>query len=253
MLIKKLILVLFLISTNYGFSQNQTLELKDKELAIILSKANNDPENASLLKEKFGNELLKTLTKYPESLKFEFSEINKTKACYIRTSRDRKFRVYSWDSDSGGSMHFFDKIIQYQSGAKIFTELIKIQDGDAGTFCSKVYTLQIDKLTYYLTIENGIYSNKDASQSVAVIRISQNKIVNTDKIFKAKSKLLSRIDVNFDFFSVVDRPERPVELITFDEGKSILTIPVVNKDDQVTTKNIVYQLKGKYLEFLGVK
>ncbi len=104
-----------------------------------------------------------------------------------------------------------------------------------------------------MTIENGIYSNKDASQSIMVNRISQNKIVNTDKIFKAKSKLLSRIDVNFDFFSVVDRPERPIELITFDETKSILTIPVVNKEDQVTTKNIVYQLKGKYLEFLGVK
>ena len=71
------------------------------------------------------------------------------------------------------------------------------------------------------------------------------------RIFKTKTKKLNNISVEFDFFSVADRPERPLELISYDEKKKIIYIPVVNNNGKVSNKNILYQLKGGYFEFIG--
>jgi len=106
---------------------------------------------------------------------------------------------------------------------------------------------------YYLAISNGIYSSKDASQSISVFTIDNNKLVDTVKLFRTKTKLLNSVDINFDFFNVVDRPERPLELITYDDKHKIIYIPVVNNKGQVTAKKILYQLKGSYFEFIGIE
>lgn len=106
---------------------------------------------------------------------------------------------------------------------------------------------------YYLAISNGIYSSKDASQSISVFTIDNNKLVDTVKLFRTKTKLLNSIDVNFDFFNMVDRPERPLELITYDDKHKIIYIPVVNNKGQVTKKKTLYQLKGSYFEFIGIE
>lgn len=125
--------------------------------------------------------------------------------------------------------------------------------GDAGSFCSKIYTAAIKSKMYYLAISNGIYSSKDAPQSILVFTINNNKLVDTVKLFRTKTKLLNSIDVNFDFFNVVDRPERLLELITYDDKHKIIYISVVNNKGQVTAKKILYQLKGSYFEFIGIE
>src|SRR4030095_503947 len=76
--------------------------------------------------------------------------------------------------------------------------------------------------------------------------------ITGDKLFKTKRKKLNSINVEFDFFSVVDRPERPLELITYDDKQKIIYIPVVGDEGQVTKKNILYQLKDRYFEFIGI-
>jgi hypothetical protein len=60
--------------------------------------------------------------------------------------------------------------------------------------------------------------------------------------------MTGRISVEFDFFSVVDRPERPLKLIKFDKTKTIIYIPVVYEDGKVTDKFIQYKFNGKYFE-----
>lgn len=48
-------------------------------------------------------------------------------------------------------------------------------------------------------------------------------------------------------------PERPLELITYDEKKKIVYVPVVNNEGQVTNKNILYQLKDDYFDFVAIE
>jgi hypothetical protein len=60
--------------------------------------------------------------------------------------------------------------------------------------------------------------------------------------------LKNTLGFGFDFFSVVDRPDRPVQLIKYDGVKKTLTIPVVLEDGKVTGRTIVYQFTGQYFE-----
>ena len=60
--------------------------------------------------------------------------------------------------------------------------------------------------------------------------------------------MTSMISVEFDFFSVVDRPERPVRVIKYDKSKKIIYIAIVHEDGKVTDKFIQYKFNGNYFE-----
>jgi hypothetical protein len=53
---------------------------------------------------------------------------------------------------------------------------------------------------------------------------------------------------SFDFFSVVDRAERPVKLIDYNAIEKTISIPVVWENGKVTSKLIVYKFTGEYFE-----
>ena len=63
--------------------------------------------------------------------------------------------------------------------------------------------------------------------------------------------MLNKIEAEFDFFSVVDRPERPLKLIKFEQNK--LYIPVVDEKGTVSKKFLVYQLNSNCFEYIGIK
>jgi hypothetical protein len=127
------------------------------------------------------------------------------------------------------------------------------QEGDPGSTCSAIYTVIVRGKTYYLVITNGTYSTKDISQSIGVLNIENNQLVDTVRLFKTKTRVLNQIDVNFDFFSVVDRPERPLALIVYDEKQNSVRIPVVNGKGQVTKRNLIYKLQDKYFTYRSVE
>ena len=112
--------------------------------------------------------------------------------------------------------------------------------------------VNINQQDYYLVITNGIFSTSDMRQSVAAYSISSEGKLNPASIFKTKTMLLNNISVDYDFFSVVNRPERPLKLITFNEKRGVLSIPLV-KGVKVTSKKLVYKLNGNYLEFSGIQ
>jgi len=60
----------------------------------------------------------------------------------------------------------------------------------------------------------------------------------------------SSISFEFDFYSVVDHPERPLKLIKYDEQKKMIYIPVIAKNGAVTELFTRYQHNGKYFEVL---
>jgi hypothetical protein len=150
-------------------------------------------------------------------------------------------------------MRYFNEIDQYRSNGKVFAQAVTKSEGDPGSFCSRIYMVNIADKVYYLSIDNGIYSTKDVAQSIQVYTIDQDQLMDTARLFKTKKQLLNKIDVQFDFFSVVDRPERPVNVITYDEQQKIVYISVVNNKGAITGKDIVYRLKDGYFEFTGIE
>jgi hypothetical protein len=149
-------------------------------------------------------------------------------------------------------MHFYHEILQWNANGKVFTKITKYEKDDPGSFCSAMYTVQVNNKPVYLAVKNGTYSTKDATQAVTAFRIN-GKLIDSVKLFKTKTERLNTIEVYYDFFSVVDRPDRPLKLISYNDERRQLYIPVVGDKDQVTKKNEVYQLKDRYFEYTGVE
>lgn len=191
------------------------------------------------------------LSKNPKTFNYDFQKVKKESGLSVATSKDGKLRFYSWDTQMGGTMKNFAQIIQFQSNGKVIT-ISNNSDRDA-YFVSKIFDVNLNNKKYYLIISNGIFSTKDASQAVQAFRIENSKLIDTDKIFKTKKETLNRIESSFDFFSVVNRPERPLELITFDDKSNSIYIPFVNEKGEVTSKRLVYQKKGNYFEYKGIQ
>ncbi|WP_379966393.1 hypothetical protein [Epilithonimonas sp. UC225_85] len=191
------------------------------------------------------------LSKNPKSFTYDFQKIKKETGLDVATSKDGKLRFYSWDTQMGGTMKDFAQIIQFRSNGKVAT--ISNNSDQNHYFISKIFETNLNNKKYYLVIFNGIFSTKDVSQAIQAFRIESGKLIDSDKIFKTKKNILNRIESEFDFFSVVDRPERPLELITFDEKTNSVSIPLINEKGEVSSKRLVYQKTGNYFEFKGIK
>ncbi|WP_177761103.1 hypothetical protein [Flavobacterium sp. I3-2] len=226
--------------------QTNNLSTLEQQLISDFKKLDENPEYASTVRENF----YKIINENPESLNYDFTKLKEATGIYIATSTDKKFRIYSWNNNSGGTMRFFDQIIQYKGDKKTISNLIVAED-DAQSFISKIYSVKTNKNeTIYLTINNSILSTSLVTQSIFAYKIKNNNLDLT-KVFKTKKQELSSIHCEFDFFSVVDRPERPVELITL--KNNTLKIPLINEKGIVTSKNLIYKWNGNNFIYEGIK
>lgn len=242
-------LILFFVS-NIAYAQNTKFVNKETELLKEYKKFSetddfDSKENQSI---KFSKDFKKFISENPETLTYDFKNLKNK--LYVITSEDRKLRFYVWDTGLGGTMVSFDQIIQYSSNGKVKTIYNKEQS-DTAYFVSNIIKTSVNNQTYYLVISNGIFSNKDQAQAVQAFTIRNDKLIDSDKIFKTKTTTLNKIQVDFDFFTVVDRPERPLKLIKFDKDK--LYIPIVDKEGAVSKKFLMYQLNNNYFQYIGVK
>lgn len=203
--------------------------------------ANNTSLKSALL--KYG--------KRADILAYPFSKLNDK--MYVVTSRDGRFRVYSWDLESGGTMHDFDNVFQYQAkSGKVYawTRTADIEDG-AGGFYTQVF--QTDTLAgpIYLGTSTFIGSTSLAGQTISAFKINGEKLDNVAKFIKTPSGVTNSISFGYDFFSVVEQPERPIKLVFYDDTKKSFRFPIVIEDGEtpqgrVTNRFITYRFDGKY-------
>lgn len=203
----------------------------------------------------FRNKLGQYTSKYPLTLSYEFDSLRKDNIDII-DSEDKILRIYSWDTWFGGTMYDFGNVFQFRSGNKVYSRIAydtTSGEGEYIPFYSEIFTLKANNHTYYLAVFNGIYSTIDASQSIKIFTIENNNLIDSVKLIKTKNGLINSIEVSFDFFSVVDRPERPLRLIKYDKEKKIIYIPIVYENGKVTDRYILYEFTGKYFEFTGTQ
>lgn len=259
-----LLLTLFLNSCDQKTKKSetpkqQTSPLKEEEhklqemyqkIAAYHTDSNDTPlDSLESENKKFGTAFLNCLTKNPESIRYPFDSLKKENI-HIAISRDSLFRIYSWDTSEGGTMVDFANIFQYQSGKNVQAKMFKNTESEEDyiPFYSEIFTLKNGAKTYYLAVSNGVYSSKDASQSVEVYSIENNQLKRETKWFKTKEGFEDVLSIDFDFFSVVDRPERPLQLIKYDDQKKQISLPVVANDGSVTKDFTVYTFTGQHFE-----
>jgi hypothetical protein len=212
---------------------------------------NSDDEKLTKANEVFQAKLLK-YTKTASTLQYKFSELSDL--LYVATSDDGKFRIYSWDMEDGGTMHDYQSVYQYVGAdGKIYsmTDETKGEEGGAGSFVYDIFTVDAKNGKIYIACSTFIGSTNDHYQSANLYRIKGKVLENKVKLIKTKSGLTDSLGFEYNFFSVVDREERPVKLIKYDKKTQTLKIPVVINDKEfpngkVTDKFISYKFDGAY-------
>ncbi len=172
----------------------------------------------------------------------------------VSTSRDGNLRIYSWDEETGGTMHDHDSVFQYRgSNGKVFSWAVTDDESnqDVGAFYHDIFQLSTGKGTVYLAVSTFVASTSLAGQSIKVLRIQSNRLERDTKLIRTASGLQNSINFQYDFFSVVDRPERPVKLFTFNAARKEFKFPVVIEDEKtpqgrVTNNFITYRFNGTH-------
>lgn len=172
---------------------------------------------------------------------------------FVATSKDGNFRIYSWDKETGGTMHDFASVIQYRgkSGKVYVTAENQGEDDAGGAFYHEIFQLAGKTGQIYLATSTFIGSSSLNGQSIKTIRINGDTLDFGAKLIKTSEGMQNSVGFSYDFFSVVDRPERPVKLFTFNEKARTFRFPIVIEDDRtpqgrVTNRYITYRFNGTH-------
>ena len=198
----------------------------------------------------FNEKILNYTSNYPSTLTCKFDRLKNV--IDIASSEDGLFRIYSWNTEQGGSMRDLENVYQYKSGDKVYVKTTNFEGGEEGSFdgsrYTQIFTVKADSKTYYLVIDMFIGSGKVAAQSISVFTIENNSLNSSVKLFKTKTKLLDAISVEFDP-SNTNR-----DLIKYDPAEKKVYIPIVLEDKNgeliVSDRYIVYQFNGQYFEHI---
>ena len=166
---------------------------------------------------------------------------------YVTTSTDRKFRIYSWDQQTGGTMHDFDSVLQFVGGdGKVHAATAPV-----GGFVHDIFQVKDPTGAVYLAVSTFIASGSLLGETISAFKIAGARIDSKVRIIRTTKGLQNSVGFEYDFSSVMDRDERPVKLFTFNEARRSFSFPVVIEDEEtpqgrVTNKLITYRFDGKY-------
>jgi hypothetical protein len=226
----------------------QTPNAIENDLLKSFKKIDAASQDNAVANDEFGKKLYDYTSKYPATIAYPFNLLKKEQLD-INTSDDGLFRIYSWDTEGGGTMHFFESVFQFRSGTKTIAVLDTPKgDGDNRPNYTKLYTFKTNNITYYLAVYLTIGSTKDAGQGIQVFTIEPGKLIPDAKIIKTGSGLHSRLYYDYDFRSVVNIPYGSRPSIYFDAATQSIHIPLVEAGGKVTLRYIIYKFTGKDFE-----
>ena len=194
----------------------------------------------------FAKKLQRYASRFPETIAYPFLALKKARLD-ISTSDDGLFRIYSWNTQTGGTMYFFENVFQYKIGEKAFSiiDTPKIE-GEAGVNYYKLYTFKVRGRNYYLSLFMGIESSRYHFEGINIFSIEKGKLNDDVKLIKTKTGLHSQLSYEYDFGSVIDRKVKPE--IYFDASTKTINLPLVDGSGKVTHKYITYKFTGQYFE-----
>lgn len=208
-----------------------------------------DDAKLSAASDAFKSALLKA-AKRKDTLSYPFAKLGKE--IFVSTSKDGKLRVYSWDLQSGGTMHDYDMVVQYtkRNGKMGVWSTNEDEETGGGAFVHDIFQVASANSPIYLFVSTFIGSTSLNGQTIKAVRINGEKLDMEPKLIRTAEGLTNSISFGYDFFSVVDRRERPVKLFKFNEAKKEFSFPVVIEDEEtpqgrVTNKMITYRFNGK--------
>ncbi|MBC7401398.1 MAG: hypothetical protein H7289_15775, partial [Mucilaginibacter sp.] len=154
----------------------QTPKAIEADLLKLFRGINTNSSDVDKANTEFSRKLIYYAEKYPASIKWPFESLKKENL-NISTSSDNMLRIYSWDTWSGGTMHYFESVFQYKVAdkTKTLSDASKAVVDDRPSYY-RLYTFNADGKTYYLAIWRGIGSSKDAETGIHSFTIENKEL-----------------------------------------------------------------------------
>ncbi len=213
-----------------------------------------DEEKLTETNDAFEKKLLK-YTKAASTLTYKFGALGQL--MHIATSDDGKLRIYSWDMENGGTMHYYARVYQYKGAdGKVYSKgESETEEGDNGSFVYDVFSVATKGGTVHIICSTSIGDRSDHYQSADLFQITGSKINDKIRLIKTSSGLTNTLGFEYNPWSISDR-NGSFELIKFDKKTNTLKIPVVIEDKEypngkVTVKQISYRFDGTYFVKVG--
>lgn len=169
---------------------------------------------------------------------------------YVATSADGKLRVYSWDLGTGGTMHDFATVYQFQGNSGAVNTWFENKDEESGGgYYTQIFQVNSKTGPIYLANSNFIAQGNVHGQSIEAFRINGDKLDTKSKAIRTGSGLVNSIDFVYDPSSLGERSE--TSLFRLDSVKQEFRFPVVVEDKsfgngRVTNRFITYRFSGQY-------
>jgi hypothetical protein len=128
----------------------------------------------------------------------------------------------------------------------LYVKAIECEEGAPGGFYTEVFQLTDELNTFYMAVYHSILSGRDCYQAIHVVDFERENFNPKFKKIKTASSTTHSLGFSYDFFSVVDRKERPVKLISYNKVLQTIFIPVVDAKGKVSMKKIYYKYDGDY-------
>ncbi|MDM1554424.1 hypothetical protein HX126_07645 [Chryseobacterium indologenes] len=250
---------LFLFTAHFLFGQN--ISIIEKQLNDAFQKIDywssegrnhkNFYDSLDVANAKFEKLLVQYTSSHPQTINYDFRSLKKN-GLFIAASEDGKFRIYSWDTWIGGTMHFFKNMYQYKVDKKIYSQAVESQgEGDPGYYYTQINDIISEGKKYYLAQSKAILSSGLSYHNIKVFSIDNNQLNDKALLIKTQSGIKNQLGYEVDLTAAANRnyEGRDYE-IEYDSKNKIISIPLIQADSKVTSKKIRYQFKGKYFEKL---
>lgn len=219
----------------------------------VLYYSENYSDSLEIVSVAFEKALTDFIQKNPATIDYDFKMLVDSHVCFINTSLDNNLRIYSWDDGTGGSMRFFKNIYQWKNNGTVMTKVPQYEEGDAGSFCTQISSVTKGQETVYLVLNRSIYSNRMVAQSIQAFHIEPNQLNDSFPLFKTKTKMLSNIHVDYDFFSIEDENKQPSEMISYSDSSKTLFVTITDKDGIVSGNRLKYQWTDSCFTYVGTE
>lgn len=249
-----LLVIAILVSTQAEAAPNKakpTVGEIDTKIAQLLAVVNKGAENPGNEGATANQKLVKYLKSVLSDPMLIAANLPKAKEAQLTklVSDDGKVCFYSWDSETGGSMHFFNDFVQWKTpdGAQ-WLDLNPPGKGDGdlatGYFYHDLHSVVTSSgKAVYMPTYRAIYSHPDHKDGITAYTIEGSKLVETP-FFKTKTKLLKNIDV-----PATENEWNENGLIKFKNQNKTLLIPITVKEGGATGKFLTYRFDGKNFVF----
>jgi hypothetical protein len=200
--------------------------------------------------ELFLTAFMAWLNKDQRTASMSFAKL-KERGVTIAESKDKKVRVYSWDTRTGGTMRFYEAVIQYKGTGGYKTVVLadpeNTEEGTPGSWFAKVDQLKTAAgKTIYLLTGNSVLATREAGRIMIGVAINGTKLEQNLHLFKTEIGLTDELSIGF---TIEDFETDYRATILFNEKTKQLLVPAVSEETWLLTgKKEVYGFNGKYFE-----